>query len=159
MFVVIALQIASLFLLLGIRLWNQRLSKRVRQSLPLQMHQRVLSMKFQVEETLRVTSIFLPIAAAKCSLTAFAALAVYLRGLVSTMKGWNVRGSTFNFPSFLICKKRFLGSWVLECMSSSPVLSEFELPWSASSLVASLLWSANFDSTEPALTRLDTGVC
>lgn len=78
-----AFQITSIVLLALIRAWNHRLARRVRQSLPLQMHRRALSIKFQVEETIRVTSIFMPIVAAKCTLTAISAVGLYLKGLVS----------------------------------------------------------------------------
>lgn len=40
--------------------------------------QKLLSMKFQIAETIRVTDTFLPIVVIKCGLTVFGAVAIYI---------------------------------------------------------------------------------
>lgn len=80
---VLVMEPTSLVVIVLIHLWNQHVRKRIRSEfIDTSRYQRLLSMKFQTEETIRVTSMFIPIVATKCFSTLFGVIAIYVANSV-----------------------------------------------------------------------------
>ncbi|KAH7715415.1 hypothetical protein AAVH_17187 [Aphelenchoides avenae] len=84
-YMLLASESLSLLLFLYIRRWNRRVGKALQRQGATGQSQKLLSMKFQVGETLRVTDVFVPILVVKWALTVLGCLAIYLQRLIPSL--------------------------------------------------------------------------
>ena len=93
-----SVELLSCLSLLLIRHWALRKRQQLRRASSMRLQPKLLSMKFQLEETLRVTGLFLPLSLTKCGTYQFALFSLTL--LNSVLLKFVVLDEFFGVDSF-----------------------------------------------------------
>ncbi|KAH7716090.1 hypothetical protein AAVH_16457 [Aphelenchoides avenae] len=98
---VLVMEPASLAFIVLIRVWNQRVRQRIRSEfIDTTRYERLLSTKFQTEETIRVTSMFIPIVATKVFFTAFSAVSIFIANNLVAYQQADLATKMFLYEAF-----------------------------------------------------------